>query len=222
MLVQEAGRKITRQRIVLKTVLKANNEIRKKKYLIPKKLYSHLMRINGEFYAVPRNSKHIHTFKIVVRRLTQVSVDREYISLFLFVFQKKDVKIINDITTGHQMRQIHLGSNSNYMYTYGMDGLIIIQSKDSMDTECVLMPHYRTEWGIRKVAVDSLMRYVISLGKNGTLVCTKITKSNENRNEQIEANKMKLSEMESIFNAETIGYEPSGKNNFYIFVITYM
>lgn len=173
------------------------------------------------YHEIPNIYIHLKLWYV---ELTCVSPDKEYISLFLFVFQKKDVKIINDIKTGHQMRQIHLGSNSNYVYTYGMDGLIIIQSKDSMDTECVLMPHYRTEWGIRKVTVDSLMRYVISLGKNGTLVCTKITKSNENRNEQIEANKMKLFEMESIFNAETIGYEPSGKNNldFFIFVITYV
>ncbi|GLV41140.1 hypothetical protein CBL_04664 [Carabus blaptoides fortunei] len=191
LLVQHVERKAIRQRIVLKTVIKANNDIRKKKYLIPKKLYSHFIEINGEFYAVPQNSKHIHTFKIV----------------------KKDIKITNDVKTGHQMRQIQLGSNSNYLYTYGVDGLIIIQPKDSIDTEYVLMPHYRTEWGIRKMSVDSLMRYVISLGKNGTLVCTKIIKSNENRKEQIEANQKKLSEMESIFNAKTIGYEPSGADD---------
>lgn len=80
---------------------------------------------------------------------------------------------------GHQVGTFDILIHGHHLVTYGYDGVVSCYESEEMfdekkDPFCVLVPHHRYDGGIKKVIFDFKANYVISKGRNGLLVCSRI------------------------------------------------
>lgn len=77
--------------------------------------------------------------------------------------------------SGHKIRRFDIGLDKNHVCTYGWDGLIFIRSCQAVDVKtpfCTLAPHNRFNQGVALATMDYRAKHVVSLGKEGNLVCS--------------------------------------------------
>ncbi|KAK6635255.1 hypothetical protein RUM44_000506 [Polyplax serrata] len=86
------------------------------------------------------------------------------------------LQVVEKYTTGHQMKIIMLLCTKDYLFTYGVDGLVIITQIPANKCATVFACHHRLVKGVQSVIVDPYMKYVITRGGNGSLVCTLLKK----------------------------------------------
>lgn len=75
----------------------------------------------------------------------------------------------------HQMRNIGIYVTDSRVLTYGYDGLIVIRdSTELRKVNAVFMPHHRSKGGIKCAISSRFGETIISLGRNGDLVATRV------------------------------------------------
>lgn len=75
----------------------------------------------------------------------------------------------------HQMRNIGMYVTDSRVLTYGYDGLIIV--RDNIELHKVIaifMPHHRSQGGIKGAISSRFGETIVSLGRNGDLVASRV------------------------------------------------
>lgn len=60
------------------------------------------------------------------------------------------------------------------MITFGWDGLVFVKNSETLDSFAVFNSHHRFTYGVMNAVIDRTCDYVITLGKEGNLICTKL------------------------------------------------
>ncbi|XP_050507763.1 cilia- and flagella-associated protein 43 isoform X1 [Diabrotica virgifera virgifera] len=187
-----AGNKIIRYCIIGKETVNI-----KEYYFEPTgTLYSYLSPIQGPlrdriFFAVPFASKNLH--QLETRR------------------GESTAKVIREIKTGHQLRSYQFRHMDNFTITWGFDGFILVRDAKFEKQIAVVVAHHRYQGGVKKAYVDALGRYVVSLGVDKILCCTKI--NNFKVDEALRYDQESLlssSKFASMFRRPTLGFKPEG------------
>lgn len=109
------------------------------------------------------------------------------------------------------MKKILLHIDKYQAITYAYDGLVIIRNTDFTKKIAVVMPHYRTYGGVFKACLSPLTKYVVSLGRDHTLVGTTLTNININTNLKEKLNELVQSPRFALmFKRPTVGFSPTG------------
>lgn len=82
--------------------------------------------------------------------------------------------VIGTVSSGHQIRSFHINCNGNHFVSYGWDGLVHIRNIEDMNIFCTFQPHHRINLGIKMAVMDQKGKYVITLGKEGNLLCNEV------------------------------------------------
>ncbi|XP_054281212.1 uncharacterized protein LOC128998880 [Macrosteles quadrilineatus] len=122
---------------------------------------------NGQlFMAAPHVSRQIHFFNPIDLMEESDTTD--------------GLKVVDIWESGHKIRRFDIGLDKNHVCTYGWDGLIFIRSCQAVDAKtpfCTLAPHNRFNQGVALATMDYCAKHVVSLGKEGNLVCSIVIKS---------------------------------------------
>lgn len=122
-------------------------------------LYKQIVSLVGPhrdrtFYGVPFHSKLLH----------QIEVERgEFIAT-----------VIDKVPTGHQMRDVSVFINANFVLTWAFDGFIVARSIDFSQNIGIVLPHHRYQGGVKKAYLDPYKKHILSLGRDNVLVCTNL------------------------------------------------
>ncbi len=77
--------------------------------------------------------------------------------------------------TGHQLRSVFMSERVEYgLLTYGMDGIVIARPMGSKQQFYIVLPHHRLDLGVAKAFQDPKGEFIVSLGKDKSLVCSKL------------------------------------------------
>ena len=74
--------------------------------------------------------------------------------------------------TGHQLRKYGMNVTEHNILTYGLDGMAILHSVETKDCIVYVIPHHRMDLGIKTAIASPLNTYIISLGQDGSMICT--------------------------------------------------
>ncbi|GJQ81907.1 hypothetical protein Trydic_g3740, partial [Trypoxylus dichotomus] len=153
------------------------------------------------FYAMPVRAKSLH--EVEVKRGKQI--------IYSSLPQDDYARIVDKITTSHQMRKILFRFDRHHVVSYGYDGLIIIRNLNLQETH-VIMPHHRFDAGVKEAFVHPAGKYVISLGRNNLITCTCIT-DKEIDQEQVDYLRsiLETPRLMQMFKHPTIGFLPKGE-----------
>ncbi|XP_011301406.1 cilia- and flagella-associated protein 43 [Fopius arisanus] len=78
--------------------------------------------------------------------------------------------------SSHRLRDVKINTDSRYVITFGYDGLVAIRNRASLsELLCLFTTHHRQEGGIKLAVVSLSTSMLITLGKNGNLVASKIS-----------------------------------------------
>lgn len=124
--------------------------------------------------------------------------------------QGKKIKIRAEYPTGHLLRQILISAMPNHLITYGFDGLVTVRSTDLKHLWAVLAPHHRANKGVRKARVTPTIKHVVSLGYDGSLICTNLVRMKES-SEQVAMLRQQLEDVLFMFKRKTTIPLVSGK-----------
>ncbi|EZA53241.1 hypothetical protein DMN91_004557 [Ooceraea biroi] len=87
----------------------------------------------------------------------------------------QDIKLTRALFAVHQMRNIGIFVTNSRVITYGYDGLVIIRNSiDLCKVAAVFMPHHRSKGGIKYAVSSRLGETIVSLGRNGDLVASRV------------------------------------------------
>ncbi|XP_072759720.1 cilia- and flagella-associated protein 43 [Anoplolepis gracilipes] len=95
----------------------------------------------------------------------------------------QDVILMEVLSSMHQMRNIGIYVTDSRVLTYGYDGLIVV--RDNMELRKVIaifMPHHRSEGGIKCAISSRFGETIVSLGRNGDLVASRVRLSETRTN----------------------------------------
>ncbi|KAJ8982465.1 hypothetical protein NQ317_000423 [Molorchus minor] len=118
-------------------------------------------------------------------------------------------RLVQEIKTGHLLRRFNFRMTKLHALTWGYDGFIIARDSKFEQNVGMAIAHHRYQGGVKKAYVDPLGKYIVSLGVEGTMVCTSIV-----ANKIDEGLKNKLYELKDsvkyavMFKRPTIGFKP--------------
>ncbi|XP_043274409.1 cilia- and flagella-associated protein 43-like isoform X3 [Venturia canescens] len=120
--------------------------------------------------------------KIVVLATTNgarnISKNIVIYSLDTLQFEKDDFEeltLTEALASNHQLRSIKIDLNDNFVLTCSYDGLIILRNRiNPQEVLSIFMAHHRLEGGAKVAIMSVCDNSVVSLGRNGDLVATKI------------------------------------------------
>ncbi|XP_029667223.1 cilia- and flagella-associated protein 43-like [Formica exsecta] len=95
----------------------------------------------------------------------------------------QDIILTEALFSIHQMRNIGIYMTDSRVLTYGYDGLIVV--RDSMELRkviAVFMPHHRSKGGIKCAISSRFGEMIVSLGRNGDLVASRVRLSETRTN----------------------------------------
>lgn len=102
--------------------------------------------------------------------------------------------------------------------TWGYDGFIIARDNKFKKEVGMALPNHRYLGGVKKAYIDPLGRFIVSLGRDNVVACTKLQQNviDADRkfgiDEQMNSTKFAL-----MFKRPTIGFKPDRKcNRFYV------
>lgn len=99
---------------------------------------------------------------------------KKFIKLFL-QNDFQNIVLAEALSGMHQMRNFGIYVTDCRIITYGYDGLIIIRdSTELRKAIAVFMPHHRSEAGIKYAISSRFGELIVSLGRNGDLVASRI------------------------------------------------
>ena len=87
-------------------------------------------------------------------------------------FQKEELILVDAKQTGHQVRKYNVLVTEDNIITYGFDGEVILHSFDTFEHLTCVMTHHYCDLGIKKVMINALNTHLVTLGHDGSLVCT--------------------------------------------------
>ncbi|VEN41838.1 unnamed protein product [Callosobruchus maculatus] len=121
-------------------------------------------------------------------------------------------KFAGEIKTGHQLRKFQMSINQYHAVTWGFDGFVIVRTADFEDCIGWCAPHHRYVGGVLKAYVDPLETYVVTLGRTGLVVCTRLTNEepDEGRRADLE-DLMDSQRFQLMFKRPTLGFLPDGR-----------
>ncbi|XP_034245363.1 cilia- and flagella-associated protein 43 isoform X2 [Thrips palmi] len=110
--------------------------------------------------------------------------------------------------TGHQLRSVYISGRIEYgLLTYGMDGIVIARPMGSKQQFYIVLPHHRSDFGTLKAFQDPKGEFVISLGKDKSLICSKLKRTAKYTPGSTDPSP----EMVEKFQEPTIGFFPEGE-----------
>ncbi|KAL0119320.1 hypothetical protein PUN28_009711 [Cardiocondyla obscurior] len=87
----------------------------------------------------------------------------------------QDIVLKDALFSMHQLRNIGIYVTDSRVITYGYDGLIIVRDNTELrKVAAILMPHHRSQGGIKLAISSRFGETIVSLGKNGDLVANRI------------------------------------------------
>jgi len=87
----------------------------------------------------------------------------------------QDMELKRALFATHQMRNIGIHVAGCRVVTYGYDGLIVIRDgTDLGEVIAIFMPHHRSEGGIKYAVSSHLRETIVSLGRNGDLIASRV------------------------------------------------
>lgn len=99
-----------------------------------------------------------------------------YRFLSLQYFQSDAARTIKRINSGHQMGKVLLFLHEDKVISYAYDGLVTIHKmlRHDLEIKSIVMPHHRRDGGVFKAYIDPFNKHVLTLGRDGNLVCTNL------------------------------------------------
>ncbi|KAK3911323.1 Cilia- and flagella-associated protein 43 [Frankliniella fusca] len=96
----------------------------------------------------------------------------------LEVKRKAGVTLRSIELTGHQLRSVFMSERVEYgLLTYGMDGIVIARPMGSKQQFYIVLPHHRSDLGVAKAFQDPKGEFILSLGRDKSLVCSKLKRT---------------------------------------------
>ncbi|XP_067208945.1 cilia- and flagella-associated protein 43-like [Linepithema humile] len=107
----------------------------------------------------------------------------------------QNIVLAEALSEMHQMRDFGIYVTDSRIITYGYDGLIIVRNSTELHKAiAAFMPHHRSEAGIKYAISSHFGELIISLGRNGDLVASRIRLPEINRQQA----KINLVETEAV------------------------
>jgi hypothetical protein len=75
-------------------------------------------------------------------------------------------------SSGHQLRKYAMNVTEHNILTYGLDGMAILHSVGTKDCIAFIIPHHRMDFGIKTAVANPLNTHIVSLGQDGSMICT--------------------------------------------------
>ncbi|KAL6445963.1 hypothetical protein ACFW04_000971 [Cataglyphis niger] len=95
----------------------------------------------------------------------------------------QDIILTEALFSMHQLRNIGIYVTDSRVLTYGYDGLIIVrESMELRKVIAIFMPHHRREGGIKCAISSRFGETIVSLGRNGDLVGSRVRLSEARTN----------------------------------------
>ncbi|KAE8749512.1 hypothetical protein FOCC_FOCC003778 [Frankliniella occidentalis] len=125
--------------------------------------------------------EHSYTKLVVNTDRTNICFGSLHCSRNIHVLEvkRKAGVILRDIElTGHQLRSVFMSERVEYgLVTYGMDGIVIARPMGSKQQFYIVLPHHRSDLGVAKAFQDPKGEFILSLGKDKSLVCSKLKRT---------------------------------------------
>ncbi|XP_046658844.1 cilia- and flagella-associated protein 43 isoform X2 [Homalodisca vitripennis] len=118
--------------------------------------YHDLLHTGHALMAVPYISRQIHFLNL------EMAMD------------SGEIDVTKTLTSGHQIRKFHISLFGSHLVSFGWDGLIFLRCRENLQIFCILEAHHRFDYGVKYATVDRTAGYILSLGKEGNFVCTKV------------------------------------------------
>lgn len=132
-------------------------------------------------------------------------------------FKGDMIHLCSEIKTGHLLRKYELHLTKFYAVTWGYDGFVIARDKHFEDGVGMALPHHRYLGGTKKAYIHPLGAYILSLGRDNVVACTKVVKNVLDLNRKLLIEEMMGStKLALMFKRPTIGYKPKRKCNTFI------
>ncbi|XP_046615364.1 cilia- and flagella-associated protein 43-like [Neodiprion virginianus] len=92
----------------------------------------------------------------------------------------QEVTLLEATPSDHQVRQTKIFSDSRWITTCSRDGIVVVRKGDKLRTRVAfIMSHHRQNLGVVKGIMKPSGDVIISLGHDGSLVCTKLFEDSE-------------------------------------------
>ncbi|XP_015109804.1 cilia- and flagella-associated protein 43 [Diachasma alloeum] len=80
------------------------------------------------------------------------------------------------LSSSHRLRDVKINADTRYVVTFGYDGLVVIRNRSNLSQLiAVLTTHHRQEGGVKHAVPCPCNSILVTLGKNGNLVASKIS-----------------------------------------------
>ncbi|XP_063981248.1 cilia- and flagella-associated protein 43-like [Diachasmimorpha longicaudata] len=84
--------------------------------------------------------------------------------------------LTNALSSSHRLRDVKINTDTRYVVTSGYDGLVVIRNRSNLcQLIAVFATHHRQEGGVKQTVLCLCNNILVTLGKNGNLVATKIS-----------------------------------------------
>ncbi|XP_014488827.1 PREDICTED: cilia- and flagella-associated protein 43-like [Dinoponera quadriceps] len=116
----------------------------------------------------------------------------------------QDVAFTKTLFSVHQMRNIGIHVTDSRVITYGYDGLVVVRDGTELGRVfSIFMPQHRTKGGIKSAICSRLGETIVSLGRNGDLVASRV------RLPEARANLVETEAANTRMSIEDFSYGPS-------------
>lgn len=88
------------------------------------------------------------------------------------------IRVSSKIKTGHLLRNFFFKLTTEFSYTWGCDGCVFVRDANFDQEIAAVRVHHRYDLGVKKAYVTPYGAYVITLGYDRVLCCTKIKARN--------------------------------------------
>ncbi|KAJ8921824.1 hypothetical protein NQ315_008456 [Exocentrus adspersus] len=124
----------------------------------------------------------------------------------------KTIRLHSEIKTGHMLRKYDLHLTKFYALTWGYDGFVLARDNDFEKGIGMALPHHRYLGGVKKAYIHPLGLYILSLGRDNVLVCTKLTQTvvDPERKQSIDS-VVASTKLQLMFKRPTIGFKPEAR-----------
>lgn len=109
--------------------------------------------------------------------------------------------------TGHFLRKISMTCSDYHVLTWGYDGLITLRTIDLKELLAVFNPHHRARGGCIKAITSPTIKYTISIGKTGGVVCSNLVNLQEDP-KFLTLLQNDYDQLIQAFHSKTIGFIP--------------
>lgn len=131
-----------------------------------------------ELLCIPHRSRSVYILRcegnVVSVNFIMISCPSATKPKILFSFFFFSQEITKKFVSGHQMKLFGMRCDGKHLLTFGVEGIVIVRA--ALETTCISLfnTHHRGAKGVKDIAFDPYCQHVVSLGEDGTLVCTRL------------------------------------------------